>query len=166
MSEPDFSNVRFTDGGGGPLEDKPPAPPKLRPETPKPGPPPRRSAPKSAAPPVSDGELKESVDGFIMLIALPMMMFDNHPDGTSCAQIYVTIGPKGFELTPEANAFSAALTNVAEDNRYLKAFFGAGDTLGKWAALAVATQPLAVAMMNNHARQEAIQNDFGNSPMA
>lgn len=165
--EPDFSNVRFAEGGGGPLEDKPPAAPKLKPDVPKPGPPPPRG-PRGKAPVITEAsDLAENVKGFVLLMALPMMMFDHHPDGGTCASLYVSPSSEGYELTPEAAAFAGAMAKVAEDNKYLKAFFSAGDAAGKWVALALSIQPLVMAMMNNHIRQEVeYVDEFGNGSVA
>lgn len=168
--EPDFSNVRFAEGGGGPLQDKPPAAPQLKPEVPRPGPPPPRSRGKAAAdtvPIVETGDLADNVKGFVLLMALPMQMFDHHADGSSCANLYISYTDEGPQLTREAAAFANSLAVVAADNKYLKAFFNAGDAAGKWVALALSVQPLVMAMMNNHMRQEVEYTDeFGNSPLA
>lgn len=142
----DFGQIKFDDG----------------PNVQDPQPKPVKSAPRKAAksPAKNTGgrptkaskinEMQEEIEGFLMLIAMPLKMRDTHEDGTSCGDLFVTLDENGLALTSEAVRWANAFAVVGVDNRYIQKFFEMGDGASKWLGLAMATQPFVVGIASAH----------------
>lgn len=158
--ELNFDDIKFVDSPPN-MADPPPKPPKIS----------KPSAPTASAKPVGRpsknskiNELQESIEGFLMLLAVPLKMRDIHDYETreSCGDMFLEITSKGAGLTPEAKELANAFATVAIDNKYLYAFFNMGDTAGKYVHLAMALQPFVLGAIHSHVRNP----NAGNSSMA
>lgn len=157
--EPDFANlgdIKFD-------KDPPPKPDKTPPA----------KATRSVGRPSNEAklsgdlkELKEAIDGMLFMVSMPLQWRDRHYDGSSCADMFVDLDPEKLEitLTRQADVWSTAMSKVANDNKYLKAFFmGSGD-VGKYIQLALATQPFVMGIYNNHS--QGPRHAASNNPLA
>jgi hypothetical protein len=114
--------------------------------------PPSKSAAGTGRKTAAVGELQESIEGFLMLLALPLKMRDIHdPEtGESCGDLFIEFNEGALQVTPEARNWAHALAVVGVDNKYISAIFGMGDDVGKWMQLALASQVLFTPVISAH----------------
>src|SRR5947208_2735522 len=93
-------------------------------------------------------EMQEEIEGFLMMIAMPLKMRDHHPDGSSCADMFVDFD--NGKLTDEAKTWAEAFATIGVDNKVIKNFFDMGDGVAKWAKLFFASQPFVMGMIWSH----------------
>lgn len=163
MADPlDFSEIKF---------DSDPAPKESKAQVPTQGktttnrgtrkPPPNRKDAEKA-------EMAEEIQGFLMLLGMPLSMRDRHEDGTSCADMFIQYDPNKnkIEMTPDALAWSNAFAEIGIENKWIKRFFSMGDGASKWLTLAVATQPFVVSVLSNHPITRGARHYAGDSSLA
>lgn len=150
----DFSQLSFADE------------PKLADPAPKPS----KSVPRKAtAKPVKNtggrpskagkiADMQEEIEGFLMLIGVPLKMRDVHPDGSSCGDMFVNLDDNGLHLSAEAIRWANAFATVGVDNSYIQKFFQMGDGASKWLGLAFATQPFIIGFASAHVGQRSRRN--------
>lgn len=109
-------------------------------------------------------EMQEEIEGFLMLIAMPLKMRDVHDyeTGESCADLFMELTPKGVVLTDQAAKLANALAVVGVDNKYISKFFDMGDGVSKWLMLLMAVQPFVVGMYGNHVGMKGNKGGYRN----
>ena len=117
----------------------------------------RASSGRGPGRPSNDSKLtdvRKELGQLVKFIAMPLQMRDIHPDGSSCANLFIYLNEKSskIELTPEATNFVDALAEVVFESKFLMKVLESGDLFGKYGALIMAAFPLGMGIYENHRR--------------
>lgn len=117
-------------------------------DDPRPKSPPRKSAPTSSrkTPNGIKTEIREEVEAFIALMAVPIVMRD-----PTC----------GGSLMQQREAIADALAEIAMTNDTMLRLLQSGGTAMLWLKLVTAVSPVAVTVYHHHVVREVESDEFG-----
>lgn len=97
-------------------------------------------------------QLQEEIEGYLVLMGMPLLLRDRHANGSSCGDLFVKQDEKtGLpDCSPEAKQLASVIAQLGMKYDVIRKFFESTDGISLWLQLGMALYPFVITPYYAH----------------